>query len=451
MSSLTLRALRKVYLTGVTAVDSVDLDVADGEVMVLLGPTGCGKSTVLRLIAGLETLTAGEIHFNGVRMDGVPSRERGVAMVFQDYALYPHLSVADNIGFPLLTHHVDDATRAARVREVARMLGLEQLLRRRPGQLSGGQRQRVAMARAIARHPVAFLLDEPLSNLDANLREVVRTDILGLVRRLGVATVYVTHDQVEALCLADRIAVMRRGRVEQVGTPAEIYADPRRLFVAAFVGSPRMNLLQAAIYAEPGTRTVVDLGSQTLDLPWADERAAALARHHTARVTVGIRPDALTLVPTTTARDVPSCLTGIVRQVEHRGHDALVHLETGSARTPNLLSQLELPDATGELTQLVGDGLTHGSRRGRLARRTQRREEPPELYAVRPAYDPARDPARQALGDIMVRVAAADTPRTGDTVAIAVNVDQLFFFDRAGDRIPLPARHPAGPKRAALG
>lgn len=439
MSAIDLRQLRKVYPTGVVAVDSVDLTVNDGEVMVLLGPTSCGKSTILRLIAGLETPTAGQILFGGKPMDEVDSRDRGVAMVFQDYALYPHLTVADNIGFPLLAHHMDDAARQARVREVADLLGLGPLLHRRPAQLSGGQRQRVAMARAIARAPRAFLLDEPLSNLDASARETARTDILDLIHTLGVATVYVTHDQIEALCLADRIAVMRQGRVEQLGTPEEVYSDPQRLFVAAFVGNPRMNLLQAAVYAEPDERTVIDLGSQALVLLWADERARVLAEHHTARITVGIRPDALT--PVSCAGEDASCIRGIVRLVEHRGHDAILHLETGSAPTPISVSQLEHPDTHGELSQIVGEELKRGHPvRDRLARIVplHRRGEEPERYAVQPAYDPDLDLARLMLGDLTVRVPAVDLPRLGATLSLAVNIDQLFFFDRAGNRIRLP-------------
>ena len=440
MSAIGLRELRKVYPTGVVAVDSVDLTVNDGEVVVLLGPTGCGKSTILRLIAGLEMPTSGQVLFGGKPIDEVESRDRGVAMVFQDYALYPHMTVADNIGFPLMAHHLDDAARNARVREVADMLGLGPLLHRRPAQLSGGQRQRVAMARAISRAPRAFLLDEPLSNLDAGARETVRTDILDLVHTLGVATVYVTHDQIEALCLADRVAVMRQGRVEQLGTPEQVYGDPQRLFVAAFVGSPRMNLLQAAIYAEPGERTVIDLGSQALTVPWSDDRARVLAEHHTARITVGLRPDALRPVHCPNADD-SSCVRGIVRVVEHRGHDAILHVETGSAPTPISISLLEHPDAHGELTHIVGEEVEKGHPlRDRLAKIVpHHRRDEPERYSVQPAYDPEQDLTRLMLGDLTVRVPAVDLPRLGESISLAVDIDQLYFFDRSGDRIRLPA------------
>jgi multiple sugar transport system ATP-binding protein len=457
MSRIELRGVRKVYPTGVVAVDGLDLSVDDGEVVVLLGPTGCGKTTVLRLIAGLETPSSGEIRLDGDDVDRVGPRDRGVAMVFQDYALYPHLTVAENIGFPLM--HADDSVRSARVAEVARTLGLEGLLHRRPGQLSGGQRQRVAMARAIARPPRAFLLDQPLSNLDAAARDTVRGDIVELVRGLGVATIYVTHDQGEAMLIADRVVVMRRGQVEQHGTPAQVYSDPERLFVAAFVGSLRMNLLQAAVYAEHDVRTIIDLGAQTLELPWSDPRARALAVHHTSRITVGVRPDTLTVRPASAepaepadppagAAAVPAVggnpheLTGVVRMVELRGHDVLVHLETGCAPTPHLLSHLELPDAPGDLAHTLAEPVRpQHPMRDRLLRFVphQRRPDDPGRYAVQPSYNAQHDHARQALGDLVVLVPVGEAPQPGENLAVSVNIEQLYFFDGAGERIRLPA------------
>jgi multiple sugar transport system ATP-binding protein len=431
MSRIELRAISKVYPPDVVAVDGVDLSIDDGEVLVLLGPTGSGKSTVLRLIAGLEEPTSGEIRFDGQTLGNTLARDRSVAMVFQDYALYPHLSVADNVAFPL--RHLDEATREARLAQVVDLLGLRGYLHRRPAQLSGGQRQRVAMARAIARPPRAFLLDQPLSSLDSAARDELRTQVLDVVRRLGVATVYVTHDQMEALLVADRVAVMRRGRVEQVGTPEEVYADPRRLFVAAFVGNPRMNLLQAAVYAEPDVRTVIDLGCHTVELSWSDPRAAVLAQYHTARITVGVRPDALG-----TATGAPNSLKGLVRMVELRGHDALVHLETGLSPTPHTTSQLDFPDSPG--------GLAHASEpvsrprpvRDRLLRLVPRqRTNGPGRYALQPTYDADHDSVRQALGDLLVTVTAAAAPRLGETMAVALDIDQLYLFDSDGDRISL--------------
>ncbi|TML20739.1 MAG: ABC transporter ATP-binding protein, partial [Actinobacteria bacterium] len=319
MPAIVLSGVTKVYESGVAAVQGIDLEVAEGEFVTLLGPTGCGKTSVLRIVAGLEAATAGSVRLGDRAADDIPARERRIAMVFQDSALYPHLSVAENIAFPLRTEaSPDDTTVTARVGEVARLVGVEDLLRRKPAQLSGGQRQRVAMARAIVRRPVAFLLDEPLSNVDAAPRAELRTQIVNVTRALRVGTLYVTHDQTEAMTMADRIAVMRQGRIEQVGTPSEIYADPHRLFVAAFVGTPRTSLLQAAVYAQGGTEAVLDLGEQALKVPWSDPRAQALAAHHTARITVGMRPDALRIV------DTPAdgmTLHGKVTHLEHLGNE----------------------------------------------------------------------------------------------------------------------------------
>ena len=442
MSRIEMREIRKVYPTGVVAVDGVSLTVADGEVLVLLGPTGSGKSTVLRLIAGLESATAGQIFFDGTDVQDTPARDRGIALVFQDFALYPHLTVADNIGFPLMAQ--DERRRTARVAEVASLLGLEALLRRRPGQLSGGQRQRVALGRAIARMPRALLMDQPLASLDTATRDAVRAELAELVRTLGVPTVYVTHDHVEALMMADRVAVMRRGRIEQLGTPEEIYGDPACLFVAAFVGSPRMNLVQAAILAEPDVRVIVDLGSQAFDVPWSDPRAPALAAHHGARVTVGVRPDALTVV---TDPDREPALRGVVRAVELRGHDALVRVETGCAPTPYDLSHLEFPDA-GELASVAGGALPAVAPvRARLLRlvpplsttRPRRPEDEAGRYAFRPAYD-AHAPTTRPTVDLAVRMDAGLAPRPGDTLDLTLDLDRAYLFDGTGERIRLPGR-----------
>ncbi|WP_454685390.1 ABC transporter ATP-binding protein [Ancylobacter moscoviensis] len=246
--------MSQVELTGVAkrfgayeALRGIDLTIADGEFMVFVGPSGCGKSTLLRLICGLEPPTEGTIRFDGRDMRGVPPADRGLAMVFQSYALYPHMSVADNMGFALRMSGVSTADRAARVAKAAEILQITPLLARRPKELSGGQRQRVAIGRAIVREPSLFLFDEPLSNLDAELRVDMRYELAELHRRLGTTMIYVTHDQVEAMTMADRIAVLRDGRVEQVGTPAELYERPLNRFVAGFIGSPRMNMLAATV------------------------------------------------------------------------------------------------------------------------------------------------------------------------------------------------------------
>ncbi|MDT5024359.1 MAG: multiple sugar transport system ATP-binding protein [Micromonosporaceae bacterium] len=434
MSRIEVRAISKVYPPDTVAVDRVDLRVDDGEVLVLLGPTGSGKSTVLRLIAGLEAPTSGEVRLDGESQNSTSVRDRGVAMVFQDYALYPHLSVADHISFPL--RHLDEDVREARMAQVVGMRGLHSGLHRRPGQLSGGQRHRVALARAIARPPRAFLFDQPLSSLDAAAREEVRGNVFDVVRNLGVATIYVTHDHVEALMVADRVAVMRGGRIEQVGTPQEVYFNPLHLFVAAFVGSPRMNLLQAAVYAEPDVRTVIDLGCQTLELPWQDPRSAVLAKYHTSRITVGVRPEAFSVTA-----DGPNVLKGIVRMVELRGHSVLVHLETGLAPTPHITSHLDYPDVPGSLAQVAADPEPRSHPvRDRLLRLVPRqRADERGRYAVQPAYDAERDGARQALGDLVVTVVAAAAPRLGETMAVTLDIDQVHLFDGDGERIPLPA------------
>ena len=247
MAEIELEQVSKVYAGGVKAVDAVDLTIADGEFMVLVGPSGCGKSTLLRMVAGLEEVTSGAVRIGGRDFTNVSPRERDVAMVFQNYALYPHLTVEKNLGYGLKVRKTKKDDIHRRVHEVARMLGLDELLQRRPAALSGGQRQRVAMGRAIVREPQAFLMDEPLSNLDAKLRVDMRGELARLHERLGVTTVYVTHDQVEAMTLGDRVAVMRDGTIQQVDTPQTLYKHPVNLFVAAFIGSPSMNLVDATV------------------------------------------------------------------------------------------------------------------------------------------------------------------------------------------------------------
>jgi multiple sugar transport system ATP-binding protein len=246
MAGVELRGLSKRW--GIyTALENLDLRVEDGEFLVLLGPSGCGKSTTMRLVAGLDEPSAGEILIGGRRVNDVPARHRDLAMVFQNYALYPHMTVGENIGYPLRVSRVPAADRQRRVQEAAAKVELGQLLARRPAELSGGQRQRVALARAIVRRPKLFLMDEPLSNLDAKLRTVMRAELRHLQRALGTTTIYVTHDQVEAMTLADRIVILNAARIQQIGAPAEVYASPANTFVAGFIGSPPMNLIRGEI------------------------------------------------------------------------------------------------------------------------------------------------------------------------------------------------------------
>ncbi len=247
MGGVRLEQVSKVYPNGVRAVNTVDFEVADGEFMVLVGPSGCGKSTILRMVAGLEEVTEGQVFIGDDDVTDVPPRSRDIAMVFQNYALYPHMTVKENLGFGLKLHKTPKPERERRVAEVARTLGLDQLLERKPGQLSGGQRQRVAMGRAMVREPRVFLMDEPLSNLDAKLRVSMRAELARLHARLKVTTLYVTHDQVEAMTLGQRVAVLRDGILQQVDTPHNLFHHPANLFVAAFIGSPAMNLVEGEI------------------------------------------------------------------------------------------------------------------------------------------------------------------------------------------------------------
>jgi multiple sugar transport system ATP-binding protein len=317
MASLSFEAVSKRFDDSV-AVDSLDLAVADGELLVLLGPSGCGKTTALRMVAGLEEVTSGTIRIGERVVNDVEPKDRDVAMVFQSYALYPHLTVAKNIEFPLRQRNVEKAERVRMVAETADTLGLSMLLDRRPGQLSGGQRQRVALARAIVRSPQAFLMDEPLSNLDATLRTQTRADIVALQERLGTTTLYVTHDQVEAMTMGDRIAVMSEGSLQQVAPPQEIYEMPANTFVAGFIGNPGMNLLPGTLDPTVGAREVrLETGSVALP--------ARIAANRSLKVVVGCRPEALSIDPEGT-------FGATVSIVELLGSEVHVICRIGAAR-----------------------------------------------------------------------------------------------------------------------
>ena len=289
MATLTLDRLSKRYANACdAAVSDVSFSVADGEFMVLLGPSGCGKSTTLRMVAGLESITSGTLQIDGVRVNDIPAKDRDIAMVFQSYALYPHMSVHDNLAFGLRRRSLPRDEIARRVRETAATLGLDALLERKPHALSGGQRQRVARGRAIVRHPKVFLFDEPLSNLDAALRVGMRGELAALHRRLSATMLYVTHDQVEAMTMGDRICIMEGGKVAQIGAPLEVYAAPADTFVATFLGSPAMNLLPATL---DGSGDALQIGTQSL--PLTGPLAAAAGRATARDVLFGIRPEDL--------------------------------------------------------------------------------------------------------------------------------------------------------------
>ena len=312
MATIDLDGVRKTYPNGVDAVKGIDLAVADGELIVLLGPSGCGKSTLLRMVAGLETITAGEVRIGGVRVNEKEPAARDIAMVFQNYALYPHMKVYDNMAYGLRNRRMPKAEIDRRVRAAAETLGLAELLDRRPRQLSGGQRQRVAMGRAIVREPKAFLFDEPLSNLDAKLRGQVRVEIKRLQRRLATTSLYVTHDQVEAMTLADRLVVMNQGIAEQIGTPDEIYSRPASLFVAGFIGAPAMNIVEGTV--EPGGARVRLGGAEGPALALEGVPAGEGGR----ALKVGLRPEHLVASP-----NGPLALS--IELVENLGADVLLY------------------------------------------------------------------------------------------------------------------------------
>jgi len=290
MAEIVTKELTKRYPNGVEAVKALSLEIREGELLVLVGPSGCGKTTALRMIAGLEEISSGDLYIGGRRMNDVPEKDRDIAMVFQSYALYPHMTVAQNIGFSLRLSGVPKRELRQRVKETARLLAIENLLDRRPKQLSGGQRQRVAMGRAIIRQPQAFLMDEPLSNLDAKLRVAMRGEIDSLQKRLGVTTVYVTHDQVEAMTMGDRVAVLLDGVLQQVDTPTDVYDRPANLFVAGFIGSPPMNLAQTTVEGgEDGL--AIRFGEHAIPVPRDLASERGLDAWVGKAVIVGIRPE----------------------------------------------------------------------------------------------------------------------------------------------------------------
>ena len=327
MATVSLENVNKVYENGFHAVKDMNLQIADGEFMVLVGPSGCGKTTALRMVAGLEDITSGILRIGGKEANDESPKERDIAMVFQNYALYPHMTVAENIGFALKLRHLPKDQLKAKVSDAADILGLTDWLDRKPGQLSGGQRQRVAMGRAIVRDPSVFLMDEPLSNLDAKLRVQMRAEVARIQRRMGVSTIYVTHDQVEAMTMGDRVTVMRDGTLQQVDTPQTLYDNPDNVFVAAFIGSPAQNLYNGVI--GEGAQSV-KLGSQSIMLPDAVAAKRPALRSYVGKdVVVGMRPEHLRAAsPDTTGPK----LVGDVDLVEALGSELVVHFTIDANR-----------------------------------------------------------------------------------------------------------------------
>jgi multiple sugar transport system ATP-binding protein len=383
MAQVTLRKVVKKY-DEVEAVSAIDLDIADKEFVVLVGPSGCGKSTTLRMIAGLEDITDGEIAVDGEVVNDVPPKDRDMAMVFQNYALYPHMTVFENIAFGLRARRTPRTEIERRVDRAAEALGLTDMLQRKPRQLSGGQRQRVAMGRAIVRDPSVFLMDEPLSNLDARLRVQMRAEVARVQRELAVTTIYVTHDQVEAMTMGDRVAVIRGGVLQQTADPQSVFDRPVNLFVASFIGSPPMNLVQAEL-DEAGAR----VGGQELRIP--DELRATnpgLRRYTGRTVGLGIRPEHL--------RDADSelqTLRGTVRATEALGSEMLVHLEVAAA-----------PVLTEEVREVAGD-----------------------VDAA--ALERLESDAMERKTVLVARLETQHRPTMNETIDVGVDTRRLHFFD----------------------
>jgi multiple sugar transport system ATP-binding protein len=388
MATISIENLTKVYPDGTRAVSQLDLAIDDGEFMVFVGPSGCGKTTALRMVAGLEDITSGTVRIGDRVVNSLPPKQRDVAMVFQNYALYPHMNAFDNMAFGLKMRHISKEERRRRVEEAAQVLGLEAVLRKKPRTMSGGQRQRVAMGRAIVREPQAFLMDEPLSNLDAKLRVEMRAEIARIQRDLAATTIYVTHDQVEAMTLGDRVAVMRDGVLQQVGKPNELYASPQNLFVAEFIGSPAMNLVGADMSREDGA-IVATFGEHRLRL----ERPE-LAAHDGRRLILGIRPEDLEDAALAPGGDTIEAAVDIR---EDLGSEVFVHFAVGG------------PPVRGEDVQAaVG-------------------EEAIEATAA----------SARAKGSLWVaRVGRESRAHEGEKLRLAVDVSRLQFFDPdSGDAI----------------
>jgi multiple sugar transport system ATP-binding protein len=391
VASITLENVGKVYPDGTRAVEELDLEIADGELVVFVGPSGCGKTSALRMIAGLEDITEGTVKIGDEVVNELPPRDRDIAMIFQNYALYPHMSAFDNMAFALKLRNVARPTRGKRVRDAARILGLADVLKKKPRTLSGGQRQRVAMGRAIVREPRAFLMDEPLSNLDAKLRVQMRAEIARLQRDLNVTTIYVTHDQSEAMTLGDRVAVMRKGRLQQLAAPQSLYRDPVNLFVAEFIGSPAMNLVEAEIERDNGAM-LVRFGPHKLEIDDAALAARpALGDYVGRKVALGIRPE--DFEDASLEGEAPSnrTLPAVVDIREDMGSEIFLHFSVDAA-----------PIATADVEEAV--------------------EEVAAVEAV-------REQAARRGSPFVARIDRESRANEGEAVQLVVDTRRLHFFD----------------------
>jgi multiple sugar transport system ATP-binding protein len=392
VAELSFDSVGKVYSGSTRALSDFSLDVGDGELMVFVGPSGCGKTTALRMVAGLEEITEGEIRIGDRVVNDIEPRERDVAMVFQNYALYPHMSVYENIAFGLRMRHVAKKEIDRRVRQIAQVVGLADLLKRKPRELSGGQRQRVAMGRAIVRDPAVFLMDEPLSNLDARLRVQMRAEIARIQDELGTTTIYVTHDQVEAMTMGDRVCVLRKGELQQTDAPQQLYDAPTNLFVASFIGSPEMNLLEATL-VHRDDEFVVQIGEQELPVPKVLVAARpALAGYVGKAIAVGIRPEHVDDAALSGADGRPR-LVGRAVLMEALGSERLVHMEIAAP-----------PVVTEEVIEVARDT---------------------DATFAEELESEARSKKMQFVG----RFDAASRVKAHENVEIAVTAEKVHFFD----------------------
>ncbi len=395
MAEIVLDDVWKVYPDGTEAVRGLDLAIADKEFIVLVGPSGCGKTTALRMVAGLEGISRGTVRIGDRAVNDVPPKERDIAMVFQNYALYPHMSVFDNMAFGLKLQKVPKDEIQDRVREAAGILGLDELLQRKPAALSGGQRQRVAMGRAIVRNPQAFLMDEPLSNLDAKLRVQMRSEIARIQQDLGVTTIYVTHDQTEAMTMGDRVAVLRKGLLQQVDSPQALYEHPVNLFVAGFIGSPAMNLFDATLVAA-GDGLAVEFGGFRLPVPDSVVAQRGALRAFIGRtVVLGIRPEDMEDAALATDAPADRRITSTVELREALGSDVVVHVTIAAP-----------PAMTDDMKELASD-------------------------AGQEALEHVEQQAAGGKTTVLARLNPRTTVAKGEPIELVVDTDRLHFFDPA--------------------